>query len=232
MNYGYVSSDRMTIPLDPADEPNRNWIQLYHHVASSVNLRNRLVLEVGSGRGGGASFVKRYLEPEHMIGVDFSGKAVTLCRSVHRVEGLEFRVGDAESLPVDSSSVDIVINIESSHCYPDFEKFLSEVHRVLRPGGHFLYADFRNRDSLNRWRDSLNHCGMHLIRETEITGNVIAALERDDEVKRAFINRAVPRFLRPALSEFAGMRGTEMFESFRNGNLTYSSFVLKKQGDS
>src|SRR5689334_9089238 len=63
MNYGYALGDGKTVELEPADEPDRHCIQLYHHVASGANLEGARVVEVGSGRGGGASFVKRYLRP-------------------------------------------------------------------------------------------------------------------------------------------------------------------------
>src|SRR5687767_4737263 len=99
MNYGYATSDANTLSLDPSDEPERYCLQLYHHVTSSISLEGRTVVEVGSGRGGGASFVKRYLRPRRMIGLDLSSDAVDLCRKRHSMEGLEFRVGDAENLP-------------------------------------------------------------------------------------------------------------------------------------
>jgi ubiquinone/menaquinone biosynthesis C-methylase UbiE len=43
--------------------------------------------------------------------------------------------GDAENLPFPQVSFDAVINVESAHCYGSIERFLAEVHRVLRPGG-------------------------------------------------------------------------------------------------
>jgi SAM-dependent methyltransferase len=146
----------------------------------------------------------------------------------HSIEGLEFRVGDAEKLPFDDCSVDAVINVESSHCYPAFEKFVAEVQRVLRPGGHFLYADFRDRANIGAWRNSLQSSGLSLLRETEITGNVLLALDRDNERKLALINRIVPKPLRPSFNAFAGIRGTSVYDGFRTGRLAYVSFALRK----
>ena len=51
--------------------------------------------------------------------------------------------GNAIDLPFSDSSFDAVISIEASHRYPSFETFLREVRRVLRPGGHFMFADMR-----------------------------------------------------------------------------------------
>jgi ubiquinone/menaquinone biosynthesis C-methylase UbiE len=226
MNYGYAMANSLV--LDPEDERDRYCIQLYDHVAGAVDLKGRCLVEVGSGRGGGASFIKRYMEPARMIGVDLSSKAVSLCRERHRIEGLEFRVGDAENLPFDDVSVDAVINVESSHCYPSFEKFVSEVYRVLRPGGHFLYADFRDRANVGAWRENLQRFGFTLVHETDITQNVLTALDCDNERKAALINRLVPSLLRPSFNDFAGMRGTGVYEGFRSGSLIYMSFVLRK----
>jgi spermidine synthase len=80
MNYGYASSEATPIPLSAGDEPDRHWIQLYDHVAGAIDLNGSKVLEVGSGRGGGASFIKRYLGPVRMTGVDLSKNAVDFCR--------------------------------------------------------------------------------------------------------------------------------------------------------
>ena len=229
MNYGYAAPGANTLRLAQADEPDRHWIQLYHHVAGSIDLEGRTVLEVGSGRGGGSSFIKRYMKPARMIGVDLSESAVQLSARTHPMDGLEFRVGDAENLPLGDGSVDAVINVESSHCYPSFEAFLAQVGRVLRPGGYFLYADFRQRDSVGDWRKSLRDSGLSVLREIDITQGVFAALEEDDERKLALINSIVPRPLRASFLNFAAVRGSSLFEAFRTGRLAYMSFVMRKE---
>jgi len=231
MNYGYAVPGAETLVLEEADQPDRHCIQLYDHVAAPVDLKQSAVLEVGSGRGGGSSFIKRYRKPARMTGADLSEKAVEFCRARHHVDGLEFRVGDAENLPFSDGSFDAVLNVESSHCYPSFEKFLSEVRRVLKPGGHFLYADFRDRATVEKWREALRCSGLAVLRETEITSNVIAALERDNDRKLELIDRWIPRILRRSFLDFAAVRGSAIFEAFRSGTVVYLSFVLQKPRD-
>ena len=140
MNYGYVptAGDLDAPPWTPTDERDRLCIQLYLHAIGGTDLTGRDVLEVGSGRGGGASYISRRLQPQSMTGLDFSGKAVDLCNRHRRVPGLAFVCGDALSMPFPDASFDAVVNIESSHCYEDMGQFLSEVNRVLRPGGRLL----------------------------------------------------------------------------------------------
>ena len=148
MNYGYSGLDSAPneISLNDGEQANRYCIQLYHHVAAAIDLSGKDVVEVGSGRGGGASYIARYLRPRSMKGIDFSKKAIEFCRKYYSVDGLSFAQGDAENLPLADNSVDVIINLESSHCYGSMTKFLSEVYRVLRPDGHFLFSDHRDHD--------------------------------------------------------------------------------------
>jgi ubiquinone/menaquinone biosynthesis C-methylase UbiE len=57
------------------------------------------------------------------------------------VTNVELRRGDALELPVESGSVDVVISNGVLNLAPDKRRAFSEVVRVLRPGGRFLYAD-------------------------------------------------------------------------------------------
>ena len=62
------------------------------------------------------------------------------CRSTHG-HTARFEVGDAEHLPLEDGTFDVVTNVESSHTYPNLRAFLTEVRRVLTKGGLFLYTD-------------------------------------------------------------------------------------------
>ena len=54
---------------------------------------------------------------------------------------MEVRLGDALNLPIDSSSVDVAISNGVLNLTPDKQQAFSEVWRVLKPGGEFLYGD-------------------------------------------------------------------------------------------
>jgi hypothetical protein len=58
--------------------------------------------------------------------------------------------------------------------------------------------------------------------------NIIKALNLDNERKMALIQEAVHRILLTPFREFAGVRGSMMYEGFRTGEVIYSSFVLQK----
>ena len=232
MNYGYAPLEEgaETLPLDQADEPNRYCIQLYHHVAGAVDLRGKRVLEVGSGRGGGADYVQRYLKPYTMVGVDYSARAVELSNrhyGAHRV-GLAYVPGDAEVLPFDDNSFDAVINVESSHCYRAMDVFLAEVVRILRPGGHFLFADFRSGDQLTDLDAQLRRSGLVERSRQDITPNVVRALDIDHARKQSQIQENAPWWITTLFAQFAGLKGSRIYRQFQDRALIYMRFVLQK----
>jgi ubiquinone/menaquinone biosynthesis C-methylase UbiE len=230
MNYGFVSLDPAAQPieLDEADEPNRRNIQLYRHAIGSVDVAGRDVLEVGSGRGGGSSYIMRYLKPRSVVGVDFSPKAVDLCNQHIAIPGLTFKSGAAEALPFDDESFDVVVNIESSHCYQSMDKFLAGVQRVLRPGGYFVLADFRSAADLPEFLQQLSSSAMTLVEDEDITANVFKALEADSAAKLAVIDAIGPGLLRKPLQRFSATEGTQIFDSMRSGETTYLRCLLHK----
>lgn len=231
MNYGYVDRDvnAKKLELNSYDEAERYCIQLYHHLANAVCLTGLNVLEVGCGRGGGASFVKRYLQPRSLTGIDFSEKNINFCRQKHQIPGLNFELGDAEALQFADNSFDTVINVESSHCYQHPDRFFAEVNRVLRPGGYFLFTDFRPKEAVADTQQQLSNAGFALVKAEDITGNVCASMELEHQRKVKIIDRQVPLVFRWLASYFAAAKGTPMYEGLRTGELEYLCYVLKKQ---
>lgn len=235
MNYGFVETregqaDLSSVALAKEDEPDRLCIQLYHRVASATDLSSREVLEVGSGRGGGASFLARYHRPAKITGADFSPQAVALCRQRHAaVPRLSFAVGDAEHLPFPDTGFDAVVNVESSHCYGHVEKFFTEVARVLRPGGWFLYTDFRPAADVPAWHAALAQPGWERMAHEDITAAVADAMQADDARKRQLIAELIPPAFQHLFGEFAGLVGGQIYEGFRKREMLYHRFAFRKK---
>ena len=188
INLGYVCD--AAIELKPEDESNRYAIQLYHQLFSAAcrpaKIAGKDIVEVGCGRGGGSDYVARCLRPRRVTGVDLARASIDYCLREYDVSGLEFRVGDAMSLPLDDDCCDVVINVESSHCYSSMARFLIEVKRVLRPGGYFLLTDMRHHDKLTRLWESLaaldsqlTASGLELLERRDVTAAVSRAIELD-----------------------------------------------------
>lgn len=229
LNYGYASLNGEQVALQAADEPDRYAIQLYHHVASGAAIEGKDVLEVGSGRGGGASYIARYLHPKSYTGLDICKPAIRFSKARYAgQDNLAFRVGNALSLPFADQSFDVVVNVESAQHYGDMGRFLEEVHRVLRPGGAFLMACFEDRSKDVYPRESLAQSRLRLVREDDITANVARALELDGARRTALANEIVPRVLLGVSHEFAGIPGTQLHASFADGTCPYYCFTCRK----
>ena len=229
MNYGYseIDPDKNGLKLNDEESVNRYAIQLYHHVAGAIDLLDKEVVEIGSGRGGGAAYVSRALRPKSMMGIDISKNAVEFCNKYYSNAGLSFSRGDAEHIPLTDNSVDAVINVESSHCYGSVSRFLKEVQRVLRPDGYFLFTDHRDQHQMPILRRELKEAGLEAVSEADITANVVRALELDNDRKQELIRGACPRLLRKEAEEFAAMVGSRAYESFRSGRSRYFRFALR-----
>lgn len=235
MNYGYapvVGNDvEETLQLRPEDETNRLSIQLYHHVLSGLQLHNKDCLEVGAGRGGGVMFVAHYMNPRSVLGVELSSKAVDLSNNLllhgRPTPNVSFIVGNAENLPVPISSVDVVFNVESSHCYPSIGKFISEVQRVLRPGGYFAWADLQPNEAMQEFDYEVKKSGMLVLKRENITANVVKSLELMDSVRSKFIIENAPFFMRKDMMNFMGTKDGIIYQQFMKGKLTYMHYQIQ-----
>jgi len=243
MNYGYASLDEQAESPDlAASGPDRFSIQLYERVVGKVALGGLDVLEVGSGRGGGAAYVFDRHRPRSMTGLDLTRQAVDYSSSRYAQRGLRYVMGDAEQLPFPDASFDAVVNVESSHCYRNVPRFLAEVIRVLRPGGMILFADLRPArlegaesgsllSDVATLRAQLDAAGLAVVEEEEITANVVRALELDSPRRRDLIERAAPKVIHSRLLEFAAVEGSGMFRALAAGELRYLCMVLQRVRD-
>jgi acyl transferase domain-containing protein/ubiquinone/menaquinone biosynthesis C-methylase UbiE len=177
LNYGYVSlgeGDEARFEL-PAEVFNRNSVRLAFELIGSTQLNGRKVLDVGCGRGGTVALLAEIFGAA-ATGVDLSPEAIAFCRNTHG-HATHFEVGDAEHLPFEDGSFEVVTNMESSHTYPNLRAFFTEVQRVLAKGGIFLYTDLL---PVQRWaevRMLLESLGLHSENERDITANVLASCD-------------------------------------------------------
>ncbi|MCB1167982.1 MAG: class I SAM-dependent methyltransferase [Leptospiraceae bacterium] len=147
------------------------WIRsvLPHIVGSEI-------LEVSFGPG---YLLTRYATKSYyrVSGIDFNKRMVALAQKKMSKLGamVELRQGKVEQLPYDDASFDTVINTMAFTGYPDGDRALAEMKRVLRHGGRLLLVDFDYPKNRNR-------AGYWLVRFAEKVGDIVkdigAALDR------------------------------------------------------
>jgi ubiquinone/menaquinone biosynthesis C-methylase UbiE len=229
MNYGYEpNADEAPLTLSNYETKQRYPLQMYHYLAAKRPIADKVVLEIGSGRGGGARYIATAFQPASYQGLDLAQNAVDLANRIHKVANLSFIQGSAESLPLADNSIDVVINVESCHSYGLVDKFLSEVKRVLKPGGFLLLVDFRSENTMPAFQAQLRATGMELMEEENITANVIRSIEAEDESKKERIRTLIPAKWQKLFSDFAGVVGSRFYLTLKDGSRSYYRFVLRK----
>ena len=227
MNFGY-SKDNHKIELKETDEKNRYSIQLYHLVATGVDIEGKDILEVGCGRGGGLSYIYRYLSPNFVTGVDLNRKAINFCNKKYSTERIIFLQANAQKLNFQKDSFDVVINVESSHRYSQIDIFLDEVYRVLKPNGFFLFADFGDNIEIGKLNTQFGKSNFQLIKFKNITNNVVEALTLATPSREELIKKLLPKFLQNLGRNFAATIGSGTYNSFLTKKWEYVFYVLKK----
>jgi ubiquinone/menaquinone biosynthesis C-methylase UbiE len=227
LNIGYEEDPPMALPLAECDEPNRFYIQLDHRMATQAELKDKRVLEVGCGHGGGASYLMRSLHPASYTGLDLNRAAVAFCRKRHNLRSVDFVHGDAEKLPFPDQSFDAVINLESSAAYPHFSRFLAQVARVLRPGGHFLYADLRPRNSIAKWETALAEAPMRMLSQEVINAQVLRGLVKNKQRTMDLVSR-LPTGMHGIGREYSGLEGTGFYRAMQREKYLYRMYCFTK----
>ncbi len=103
------------------------------------------VVDLGSGAGNDC-FVARHETGEtgKVIGIDFTPEMIDKARlnaDKLNYNNVEFRLGDIENIPTMSNIADVVVSNCVMNLVPNKPKAFSEVHRILKVGGHFSISD-------------------------------------------------------------------------------------------
>ena len=103
------------------------------------------VVDLGSGAGNDC-FVARHETGEtgKVIGIDFTPEMIDKARlnaDKLNFNNVEFRLGDIENIPTMSNIADVVVSNCVMNLVPNKPKAFSEVHRILKMGGHFSISD-------------------------------------------------------------------------------------------
>jgi len=243
LNYAFEYSDAKDRlkPADANEEKDRCSMQLYYNCArpDKVQWSGKDVLEVGSGRGGGGSYLTRKLKPKSYVALDYAEEQIKTCKLIHAdVKDLSFVCGNAMELPFEDAKFDIVMNVESSHVYSDFSKFVNEVHRVLKPGGAFCWTDFRAVHKLPGIKAQLKAAGFADEWE-DITDNVVQGLDVSSAEREQLISHlwqwklpilsTIGEKLRGLVHNFAGSPGSEVYKKFAERRWEYKAAVFKKK---
>lgn len=103
------------------------------------------VIDLGSGAGNDCFVARHETGVEgKVIGIDFTPIMIQKARANAEKLGynnVEFREGDIDNMPVNDAVADVIVSNCVLNLVPNKQKVISEIHRVLKPGGHFSISD-------------------------------------------------------------------------------------------
>ena len=119
------------------------------------------VLEIGCGRGVGTEIILERFGAASVHAFDLDPDMVEKARrrlAAYGDDRVRLSVGDAAAIAADNESFDAVFDFGIIHHVPEWRRAVSEVARVLRPGGRFFFEEVTSH-ALDRWvyRTFLEH---------------------------------------------------------------------------
>jgi len=186
---GYSSSDLQFVPAEAGEIS----LGCGNPLVFSNLKPGETVLDIGSG-GGIDVFLSanRVGKDGHVIGVDMTPAMLARARASAQKNGydqVEFRQGEAENLPVEDASVDVVISNCVINLTEDKGKAFRETYRVLKPGGRLEISDIVSGgnmpESLRKNQGEWAACVSGALPEQEYTDLIRAAGFTDLKVTRS-----------------------------------------------
>ncbi|MEH7749489.1 methyltransferase domain-containing protein [Neobacillus drentensis] len=189
------------------------------------------LLDIATGGGHTANAFAPLLKK--VTALDLTPEMLKAAEKFIRANGhlnVDFKIGDAENLPFSDGVYDIVTCRIAPHHFPNANKFVEEVHRVLKPTGQFLLDDnvvpeeddydlFYN--TVEKWRDYSHFRAWkksEWLRMLEVNGFEVYEIHRFEKTFRyeSWCNRMnLPEDEKDKLSDYIRNSSQKVQEKFR-----------------
>lgn len=135
------------------------------------NSKNRLlgILDVATGPGRLAFYLEDRIKGVKITAMDINKNMLKRAKELAKINKskIKFVQGDLYYLPFKDKTFDVVVGLRFSMHLPDFSIVLSELSRVLKPGGILVFDFFNQRSllALKTVKSPRNETGLFLIEE-------------------------------------------------------------------
>ena len=129
------------------------------------------ILDVGCGGGKNIARMLKHCPEGKVYGIDYSEESVAMSRKKNgKLLGSRCFIeqGNVMELPYENEKFDLVTAFETVYFWPDLNKSFSEVYRVLKPGGMFMFSYALDTSKTMRyWAEQID--AMKILPTDEIT---------------------------------------------------------------
>ncbi len=189
---GYSSQEKAQVPQEAAEIS----LGCGNPTAMAAMMSGEVVLDIGSGGGLDAFLAARQVGPQgKVIGVDMTPAMIERAQhaaQTNQIQNVEFRLGQAEALPVPDESIDVVISNCVINLTEDKGTVFREIYRVLKPGGRLEVSDVVTDQALPlellQNLDSWASCVTGALPEREYLDLIQQAGFQEPTVRRSAVN--------------------------------------------
>lgn len=111
---------------------------LHRYALAQELVRGRRVLDIASGEGYGSYLMS--ISAKSVIGVDIDSAVIKNASIKYKKDNLEFKHGSADNIPLENSSIDIVISFETLEHHDKHHEMFLEIKRVLKSDGILIMS--------------------------------------------------------------------------------------------
>jgi len=154
------------------------------------------VLDVGCGTGTAARFAANYVGSSgRVIGIDVNAGMIEVAQSLPLVEGavIEWLEKSVYALPLNDQSVDVALCAQTLQFLNDRRLALSEMHRVLKPGGRAAVSVWCDIQESLYFHLLVEAISRHINRETAIGLKAAFGLSSADEIRTLLLGAEFKR---------------------------------------
>jgi len=141
-----------------------------------IKIEPKVVLDLGCGTGYFSRLLAKRYKQSNVIGIDFARQMIDVAKRDSTMTSLDFQQADAEHLPLENQSVDLVFSNMMLPFCDDLNIVVKEVKRVLRPNGLFIFSSL-GPDSFDELRESWSqvdeHARTHLFIDMHDVGDLL-----------------------------------------------------------
>jgi len=118
---------------------NKNTFEhLHRYGIASKFINGKIVLDIASGEGYGTNILSKYAAK--VYGVDIDVTTINNAKKKYQVDNIEFLIGSSDAIPLESSTIDVIVSFETLEHHDKHHEMMKEIKRVLKPSGILIMS--------------------------------------------------------------------------------------------